>query len=274
MTWRLGLVLSLLVVAAISGCGDSAGAEESVVVRTAREDYVEIRSLLTGGDAQSWWADLRGSRMSMGLWVVAEDTDGEPPVLLLGPERDGPAEVTLRLDEAFVWEGAVGDEVVVSGVARTLRLNPFHLVMDEGIAQPTKRSSKAREAESRDRSSGDDGEPSGEAESDEDVYRNRAWIGRRSFGECNRDCAVIPGWVAPAGAWVCRGYSQQPSAGLPSTALAGAIRRLQPQARRFTPAPLPLGTGWPRILAEKVFELDAFVGFFVAVFDDDWGVER
>ena len=140
MTARNTVLASLILLLTLTvACESFAGAGESVVQRTAREHYFDIRSLLTGNDGPSWWDDLRGSRLSFRMWVVSADVDWQPPLLRLAPERGAPAEITLQLDDARDWNGAVGDEVVFWGAPKTLRLNPFHLVMDEGIAHPVGR---------------------------------------------------------------------------------------------------------------------------------------
>ncbi|MDA1313552.1 MAG: hypothetical protein O2968_09480 [Acidobacteria bacterium] len=67
-------------------------ADEPIVLQSERGIYFEIRDLLTGPDAKSWWEDLRGERSPvMVLRVVEADLDWSPPVLKLAPDGDAPA---------------------------------------------------------------------------------------------------------------------------------------------------------------------------------------
>ena len=130
-------ILLALALTWIISCGSSPPTDEPIVLPSAHTIYLEIRGLLTGSEAQSWWEDLRGDRSpSMILWVVDADLDGSPPVLRLALEPDGPAEVTLRID--YLCEGEIkeGQPVIFSGVPTSLRLNPFHLTLTEGQAWP------------------------------------------------------------------------------------------------------------------------------------------
>jgi len=107
------------------------------VLQSARGSYFEIRDLLTGADAESWWDDLRGERSPvMVLWVVEADLDSSPPVVKLAPKRGGPAEVTLLLEYLHDWGLRVGEEVRFNGIPDSLTRNPFHLILGEGQVWP------------------------------------------------------------------------------------------------------------------------------------------
>ena len=112
-------------------------ADEPIVLQSARGSYFEIRDLLTGADAESWWDDLRGERSPvMVLWVVEADLDSSPPVVKLAPKRGGPAEVTLSLEYLHDWGLRVGEEVRFNGIPDSLTRNPFHLILREGQLWP------------------------------------------------------------------------------------------------------------------------------------------
>lgn len=112
-------------------------ADEPIVLQSARSIYFDIRDLLTGGDAESWWDDLRGERSPvMVLWVVEADLDSSPPVVKLAPKRGGPAEVTLSLEYLHDWGLRVGEEVRFNGMPDSLTRNPFHLILRDGQLWP------------------------------------------------------------------------------------------------------------------------------------------
>jgi formamidopyrimidine-DNA glycosylase len=96
-----------------------------------------------GGQARWRFADGRalllteaGTERKAGVWVVADDPDGQPPLDDLGPEADGLDEPTLAKllgERSMRLHGWLRDQRILAGVGRRLanevchraRLSPF-----------------------------------------------------------------------------------------------------------------------------------------------------